>query len=206
MTYSIIGFDRERDMLGIAVVSGSIAVGSRVPWARYGIGGVATQAYTNPALGPIILELLRKGLEPRKALEMALTLDKEKEYRQVAVMDWRGRSAFFCGRMIPKESGAYCTERAIAIANLVASEDLPELMCEVFERNIVKGICKALLEAIKEAHKAGGDIRGDRSAAVIIVGRTEYIPYYDKVVDLRVDYAKDPLRELENIFKKAEVM
>ena len=200
MTYSIIGIDKEKDMLGIAVVSGSIAVGSRVPWVRYGIGGVATQAYTNPALGPIILKLLKEGLNPREALEEALTLDEMKEYRQVAVMNWDGKSAFYCGKMIPKEYAAYQSKNSVAIANLVVSKEIPKTMCDVFENTISIGLDEALLRAIEEAHLMGGDKRGDHSAAIIIVGKTEYAPYYDKVIDLRIDYSKDPVDKLKAIY------
>ncbi|OYT50789.1 MAG: hypothetical protein B6U76_12110 [Desulfurococcales archaeon ex4484_217_2] len=72
MTYSIVALDKRRKLLGVAVISGSLAVGSRVPWAKAGIGAVATQAHTNPALGPLILEYLSQGLKAREALEKAL--------------------------------------------------------------------------------------------------------------------------------------
>ena len=202
MTYSIIGIDKERDILGIAVVSGSIAVGSRVPWARYGVGGVVTQAYTNPALGPIILELLKKGLEPRKAMDIALASDEGKEYRQIAIMDWNGRVAFHCGKMMPKEYSAYYSKNSIAIANLVVSEEIPKVMCKAFEETITISLEEALFEAIREAHAIGGDKRGDRSAAIIVVGKTEYTPYYDKVIDIRVDYAENPVEKLGEIYNR----
>ena len=200
MTYSIIGIDKEKDMLGIAVVSGSIAVGSRVPWAKYGIGGVTTQAYTNPVLGPIILKFLNEGLNPREALEKALASDKMREYRQVAVMNWDGKSAFYYGKMIPKECAAYQSKNSVAIANLVVSKEIPKIMCDVFENAISIGLDEALLKVIEEAHLMGGDKRGDHSAAIIIVGKTEYAPYYDKVIDLRIDYSKDPVDKLKAIY------
>ncbi len=203
MTYSIIGIDREKDLLGISVVSGSIAVGSRVPWAKYGIGGVATQAYTNPALGLIILKLLKGEPEPYRALEKALATDEMREYRQVAVMNWKGKSAFYCGSKIPNEYAGYSSKNSVAIANLVVSRDIPKIMCKVFEEFIHISLEEALLEAIKEAHRVGGDKRGDRSSAMIIVGKTKYLPYYDKIVDLRVDYAEDPVVELVRIYRRA---
>ncbi|WFO75018.1 DUF1028 domain-containing protein [Desulfurococcaceae archaeon MEX13E-LK6-19] len=205
MTYSIIGIDKENNVLGIAVASGSIAVGSRVPWARYLVGGVATQAYTNPALGPLILDYLQKGLSPNEALEKALSNDPRKELRQVAVLDWNGRSAFYCGQDIPDEYAGYSLDNCVCIANLVVSKDIPKAMCETFKVSINMGLAEALLEALREAHDMGGDRRGDLSAAIIIVGKTEYLPYYDKILDLRIDYSKDPVKELIRLYRLIRV-
>lgn len=205
MTYSIIGFDRENNLLGIAVSSGSIAVGSRVPWARFLVGGVATQAYTNPSLGPIILELLSRNYSPQEALDKALSMDPEREYRQVAVLKWGGGSAYYSGSRVPEKYSGYSRGDCVAIANLVVSHDIPKILCTTFINSLGMGLAEALLEALREAHVVGGDKRGDLSAALVVVGKTEYTPYYDRIIDLRVDYSRDPVRELIEIYRRTRI-
>jgi len=200
MTYSIIVLDKDRDLLGIGVVSGSVAVGSRVPWARYGIGGVATQAYTNPALGPIILDYLGRGYDPREAVKRALNRDKQSSLRQVAAMDWDGNASYYNGKNIPIEYGGFIHKECVAIANLVVSSEIPEILCKSYYEDIDDDMGMSIIHALMEAHSIGGDRRGDRSSALLIIGLTEFTPYYDRILDLRIDYSKDPLKELERIY------
>ncbi len=200
MTYSIIVLDKDRDLLGIGVVSGSIAVGSRVPWARYGIGGVATQAYTNPGLGPIILDYMGRGHSAEEAIEKALNRDKQPSLRQVAAMDWGGNASYYSGKNIPVEYGGFIYKECVAIANLVVSSEIPEILCKSYYENIDDDIGMSIIHALVEAHSIGGDRRGDRSSALLIIGLTEFTPYYDRILDLRIDYSMDPLKELEKIY------
>ncbi len=196
MTYSIIALDRKEGMLGIAVTSGSVAVGSRVPWARRGVGGVATQAYTNPALGLMILSLLERGMLPGKALREALSGDPEPDMRQVAVLSWNGEMAVHEGEKIPEKHGAAEGEDCVCIGNLLSTREVVEAMREAFQRSRVP-LYRRLLGALEAGHEAGGDARGDRSAALIVVGETEYLPFYDRIIDLRVDNAEgNPVRGL----------
>ncbi len=202
MTYSIIALDKRENMLGIATASGSIAVGSRVPWARYPIGGVVTQAYTNPALGLLILQLLEKGGDINEALEMALKIDKKPELRQVAVMDFKGNVAVHNGINIPKWNGyRILPYEAVCIANLVKGPEVCENAIEAFKKS-TGWLGLRLLNALKEGHMAGGDHRGDRSSVLIIVGPTNYVPYYDYIINLRVDMSKNPIRDLDNILEE----
>ncbi len=187
--------------MGVAVASGSIAVGSRVPWCKYGVGCVATQAYTNPSLAPLILQLIEEGVGASGALQKALAGDEGREYRQVAVMDWRGCKAVYTGSKAPLLKSSFETENCIAIANLVSNEEIPESMCVVFEENLESGLANALLKALEAGHEKGGDKRGDRSAAILVVGRTMYGRLYDKILDLRVDYSRNPLHELVRIYE-----
>ena len=205
MTYSIIVFDSSKKLLGIGVASGSIAVGSRVPWAKYKIGGVTTQAYTNPSLGPIILELLKKTVA-EEALKKALEKDEGREYRQIAVMDWSGNNAFWTGSQTPKEKSGYNGKNCVSIANLVVSNDIPKQMCiEYYLKNKMNySIEKTILSALKKASLLGGDKRGDKSAGLLVIGETEYIPYYDKIIDIRVDDSDKPIEKLEEILSKIQ--
>ncbi len=203
MTYSIVFSDPETQVAGVAVCSGSIAVGSRVPWARFGAGAVATQAYTNPALGPIVLELLGKGLRAKEALTKALERDPGRQYRQLAVASWSGDTACFTGKLVPAEHGGYVYRMCVAIANLVVSSSIPREMCRVFLEVLGEehDHVLALLEALKAGHEAGGDRRGDTSAALLVVGKTSTLPYYDKLIDVRVDFSSNPLADLTRIIE-----
>ncbi len=207
MTYTIIGVDPEKKYLGIASASGSIAVGSRVVWAKYPYAAVATQAYTNPALGPLIISLVEKGYSTREALEKALKIDDESHLRQVAVLTLRGEKAVYNGENIPHEYGYYIGNYSICIANLVVSPKLAETICSVFEKHLqdtrnLNDFVFALLEALKKGHSMGGDKRGDRSAALLVVGRTPYGSLYDRLIDLRVDYSTEPITMLQDIVEK----
>ncbi len=203
MTYSIVAYDPESGQLGVAVASGSVAVGSRVPWARAGVAAVATQAYTNPALGALILKLVADGLSAREALSKALSMDPEAEKRQVAVVDAYGRVACYTGSLCPDEKAMAADEdsHVVVIGNLLASRDVVSAALRAY---IEKESCLAerLLAALEAGHAAGGDARGDRSAALLVVGETMWSPYYDKVVDLRVDYSLDPVGDLRRLYER----
>ena len=203
MTYSILAFDPLLGQAGVAVVSGSIAVGSRVPWGRHGVGVVATQAYTNPALGPLVLEYLVKLSSAEEALEAALRHDPSPAHRQVAVVDYRGGVAVHDGDWCPSWHGYLVSSRepAVCIANLVTGPEVCEAAMERLA-SIRGTLAERLLEAIAAAHAAGGDRRGDRSAALLVVGQTEYAPYYDRIIDLRVDYSQDPVSELRRLYHR----
>ncbi|ABM79938.1 DUF1028 domain-containing protein [Hyperthermus butylicus] len=201
MTYSILAYDPLLGQAGISTVSGSIAVGSRVPWGRHGIGVVATQAYTNPALAPMILEYLSKAMSAEEALRRALQSDPSPAHRQVAVVDYRGDVAVHDGEWSPSWHGYYIHPRepVVCIANLVRGPDVCREAVNAF-MDTRGTLAEKLLAAIEAGHRAGGDRRGDKSAALLVVGQTEYAPYYDRVIDLRVDYAPDPIRELKRIY------
>lgn len=201
MTYSILAFDPALGQAGVAVASGSIAVGSRVPWGRHGLGVVATQAYTNPALGPLILAYLERSSSAEEALQQALSHDPSPAHRQVAVVDYRGDVAVHDGAWCPEWHGYVVArgEPAVCIANLVVGPGVCEAAIRAFT-STRGNLAERLLRALEAAHAAGGDRRGDRSAALLIVGQTEYSPYYDKVFDLRVDYAENPVAALKRLY------
>jgi len=201
VTYSIVALDKRRKLLGVAVISGSLAVGSRVPWAKAGIGAVATQAHTNPALGPLILEYLSQGLKAREALEKALATDKYPEKRQVAVVDFYGNVAYHSGREIPEYNDVFVGDAVVCLGNLVMSKEIPRAMCEAYDMKREKDFVWALLSALAAGHNLGGDRRKDRSGALIVVGETPYGKYYDYIVNLRVDYSDNPLEELMMLYQ-----
>ncbi len=193
MTYSII--IKEGEIIGIGVVSGSIAVGSRVPWAIYKRGGVVTQGHTNTNLGPIVLELLKEHTAS-EALEMALSKDPGKELRQVAVLDRFGNAAAFTGERTWNAKKHIALKNKVCLGNLLISEKVVDALCEFSEFH--GEIQERIIQALQEAHEVGGDSRGDRSAAILIVGRNEPD---DKLLDIRVDYSRDPIKKLIEIYE-----
>ncbi len=200
MTYSIVALDPNKKFVGVATASGSIAVGSRVPWARYGVGAVATQAYTNPALGVLILELIEKGLDAQKALEKAISRDPNPELRQVAVIDFNFVKAVHNGTLIPSENSFYIGRYCVCIANLVSTPRIAEEMCRFFDEHIQSmEFYEALLRALEIGHELGGDRRGDKSASILVCSELGYGRYYDRFLDIRVDYSENPVKDLRKI-------
>jgi uncharacterized Ntn-hydrolase superfamily protein len=201
VTYSLVAADPSSRLLGVAVASGSIAVGSRVPWGRAGVAVVATQAYTNPLLGKWVIGLISEGHSPRDAMAKALSKDSHPQLRQVAAVDVSGRVAIFAGEEIPEPHLEESGEGFACIGNLLKSQEVVREMCNAYVENIALPFPKRLLNALKAGHMLGGDARGDRSAAVLVLGRHPIYGYeYGKLVDLRVDLSSDPVSELLKIY------
>jgi len=193
MTYSIIKLDKNTGTLGIAVASGSIAVATRVPWIKRGVGAIATQAYTNTMYGSEGLKLLEKGLDPSEALSRLLARDDEPEKRQVAIIDIMNRKAVHTGNLCPSWHGEVIGEDYIIIGNLITGEDVL-LSAEKALIETRGSIVKKLISALVAGEKAGGDRRGNRSAGILIKGQ---INIYE-----RIDNNSSPAQKLYNILKK----
>lgn len=181
--------------MGVAIASGSIAAGLRVPHAAPGVGIVATQAYTNVAYGTEGLRLLASGLTPDQALERLLAEDPQREIRQVAIMDFAGRKAVFTGAKTPRERGEVVGEDCVVIGNLLRSVKVLEKMAEYF--NKTRGtFALRLLEALKAGSESGGDKRGEKSAALTVIDKTRVL------LNLRVDESPNPIQELMDAVRK----
>ena len=203
LTYSILAYDPLLGQAGVATASGSVAVGSRVPWGRHGVGVVVTQAYTNPSLGFLVLRYLERSSTAEEALRSALVSDPSPAHRQVAVVDYRGDVAVHDGEWSPSWHGyvVHPREPLVCIANLVRGEGVCSAALAAYSR-ARGGLVERLLAALEAGHRLGGDKRGDKSAAILVVGQTEYSPYFDRVVDLRVDYHPvDPVMELRKVYR-----
>ncbi|PAJ79220.1 DUF1028 domain-containing protein [Burkholderia ubonensis] len=197
MTFSIVGRCRETGQLGIAISSSSIAVGARCPWVRAGVGAVATQNVTLPALGPQILDLIAdRRLEPAAALERALGANDWSQYRQVTVIDARGRTACFSGSEALGVHRAVSGEQCAAAGNLLADAGVIDAMVPAFEQ--ARGaLAERLLAAMHAALAAGGEAGPVHSAALKIVGDLSW-----PIVDLRVDWADhDPIGALDGLWQ-----
>jgi uncharacterized Ntn-hydrolase superfamily protein len=197
MTFSIVGRCSETGQLGIAISSSSIAVGARCPWARAGVGVVATQNVTLPALGPQVLDLLeREKLEPGAALDRALSANGYSEYRQVTVIDAQGRTAFFTGKEALGVHNAVAGEQCVAAGNMLAGVEVIDAMVRAFE-NATGVLGDRLLVAMQAALDAGGEAGPVHSAALKIADKHTW-----PVADLRVDWAdEDPIGQLDGLWR-----
>jgi len=197
MTFSIVGRCPETGQLGIAISSSSIAVGARCPWVRAGVGAVATQNITLPALGPQILDFLEDlQIEPAAALDRALSDNDWSQYRQVTVIDGQGRTAFFSGTEALGVHHAVASEQCVAAGNLLASVQVVEAMAQAFE-NTPGMLADRLLAAMHAALAAGGEAGPVHSAALKVVGDVTW-----PIVDLRVDWADvDPIGQLTGLWQ-----
>ena len=197
MTFSIVGRCPESGQLGIAISSSSIAVGARCPWVRAGVGAVATQNVTLPALGPEILDLLENNqLTPEAALDRALNANGWSQYRQVTVIDGHGRTAHFSGKEALGTYNAVAGNQCVAAGNMLVSKEVIEAMVPAFE-NAPGLLADRLLAAMHAAMAAGGEAGPIHSAALKIVGDLTW-----PIVDLRVDWAdEDPIGKVDALWR-----
>jgi len=196
MTFSIIGRCAETGQLGIAISSSSIAVGARCPWVRAGVGAVASQNITLPALGPQILDALERGQLPPAALDQVLTANGWSEYRQVTVIDSHGQVALFSGKQALGLHNAVAGEQCAAAGNLLASQQVIQAMVDAFEQ-AGGHLADRLLAAMHAAVAAGGEAGPIHSAALKIAGELTW-----PLVDLRVDWAEhDPIGQLDGLWQ-----
>ena len=199
-TFSIVAYDPETQELGIAVQSKFIAVGSVVPWAKAGVGAVATQSYATTTYGPKALELLAKGETPEAAIAKLTEEDRRAAVRQVGIVNAKGESATFTGEQCNAWAGGVKGEHFCVQGNILAGEDVVKNMAKSFRES--KGdLGDRLIAALQAGQDAGGDTRGMQSASLLIVReRWGYGGYNDRYRDLRVDDHEQPIRELKRVY------
>ena len=198
-TFSIVAFDPETDSLGVAVQSKFLAVGSVVPWARAGVGAVATQAMANYNYGPHGLELMAREKTADETVEELISADEDREHRQVGVVDARGRAATFTGSECFEWAGGITGEHYAAQGNILVGGGTVEAMARAYEES-GGDLAARLLSALEAGQAAGGDSRGKQSAALLIEREGGgYGGDNDRVADLRVDDHPDPIKELMRI-------
>lgn len=196
MTFSITGYCSETGMVGTAVTTSSIAVGSRCPWARAGVGAVSTQNVTLPSLGPEILDLLESGVEPEDALARTLRKNGYSEYRQVTVVDNRGRVAHFSGEKTLGTHAVATGEDCVAAGNLLSSPSVVDAVAERFQALQGSDLPTRLVAALQAGIDAGGEEGPVHSAAVLVYGELLW-----PLVDLRVDWEDDaPVAKLQSLW------
>jgi uncharacterized Ntn-hydrolase superfamily protein len=197
-TFSIIAHDPDTGQFGIGVQSHWFSAGSIVPWARRGVGAVATQAHADTSYGSLGLALMQAGKSAAQTLAALLAADPERDIRQVAMIDAEGRVAI--------HTGARCIDHACHVAgeqfsvqgNLLSSPKVCDSMAEVYVK-AGGDFSERLLQALEAGQDAGGDVRGRQSAALLIVpGANDPLDRLS-ITDLRVDDNDQPLVELRRL-------
>jgi uncharacterized Ntn-hydrolase superfamily protein len=200
-TYSIAACDLDAGQWGVATESKFLAVGSLVTWAEPHVGAIATQAYANPRYGPDGLALLREGRAAEEVVERLTAADEGRDHRQLGVVDGRGGSATFTGRNCYAWAGGQAGPCYAAQGNILVSEETVAALATAFERSAGKPLAERLLECLTAAQAAGGDRRGQQSAALFVVEKDGgYAGLSDVVVDLRVDDHAQPVEELMRLY------
>lgn len=200
-TYSIVARDPKTGDLGVAVQSHYFSVGPVVPWAEAGVGAVATQSLVLVDYGPYGLDLMRQGRTAKEALDSLLKADAHREGRQVAMVDAQGNVAAWTGPNCIPDAGDAQGAQFSCQANLMANAKVWPAMKAAFEA--AEGdLAERMMQALEAAEKAGGDIRGRQSAAMLVVkGTASGKPWNDVLVNLRVEDHDQPLTELRRLLR-----
>src|SRR5437899_2261976 len=199
-TYSIAACDLDAGQWGVATQSKFLAVGSVVPWAEPQVGAIATQAYANPRYGPDGLALLREGLSPEEVVERLTSADEGRDQRQLGIVDDKGRSASFTGAECLDWAGGKTGPCYAAQGNILVSAETVDAIAASFESSSGP-LAERLLDCLDAAQAAGGDRRGQQSAALLVVEKDGgYANLSDTIVELRVEDHERPLAELSRIY------
>lgn len=200
-TMSIIARDPQTGELGVAVESHYFSVGPICPWAEAGVGAIATQAMAEPLYGQLGLEMMRYGKDAPAVLKALLAADSASEVRQVAMIDARGNVAANTGSKITAAAGHLTGKDYSVQANTMSSEKVWPAMARAFEQK-TGDLADRLLAALEAGQKAGGDIRGQQTAAIIVVnGTSTGRPWKDRIFDLRVEDSPEPITELKRLVR-----
>jgi uncharacterized Ntn-hydrolase superfamily protein len=185
--------------MGVAVQSHWFSVGSVVTWAEAGVGAVATQALVEVSYGPLGLDLMRGGRSAPEALEALLAADDGRALRQVGMVDAEGRIAAHTGERCIADAGHVIGEGFSVQANMMATPDVWPAMADAYPMS-GGDLAERMLAALGAGQKAGGDIRGRQSAAVLVVkAESTGRPWADTVMDLRVEDHAEPIEELRRL-------
>lgn len=200
-TFSIVGYDARTGEIGIGVQSKFLSVGAVVPFVRAGAGAIATQAFANTAYGPRALDLLQSGLTPDRVAEELTGADASREDRQFGIVDCAGRAATFTGSRCFDWAGGIAGDGFAAQGNILAGPGVVKALADTFL--ITRGhLADRLIAALRAAQAAGGDKRGQQSAALVIEKPGGgYAGFNDRYVDLRVDDHAQPIEELARLLE-----
>jgi uncharacterized Ntn-hydrolase superfamily protein len=206
-TYSIVACDLEAREWGVAVQSRFLAVGAAVPAAEPEVGAIATQAWANLAYRPQGLALLREGYTAADAVRKLVGGDDGRSHRQVGVVDAHGRAATYTGSECLAWAGGMTGPGYAAQGNILVSDATVEALARTFEGTQGQPLAERLLACLATAQAAGGDRRGQQSAALLVVRKEGgYGGTSDAAVDLRVDDHPDPIEELERIYRLHDLL
>ncbi len=205
-TFSIVAFDPATQELGIAVASRVVGVGAVVPYAKAGVGAIATQASANPRYGPDGLALLEAGKSAEETVAALTATDQRSDRRQLGVVDAQGRAFTFTGERCMAWAGGIAGANFCVQGNILAGEGVVSAMAEAFASGT--GLLEErLLSALKAGDAAGGDKRGKQSAALLVVrAGWGYAGGNDRYRDVRVDDHEAPIVELERVLRLHQTM
>ena len=200
-TYSIVALDETTGELGVAVQSHWFSVGFLVPWAKAGVGAVATQSFVKVDYGPDGLQLMESGITAVDALKTLTSKDDGEAVRQVGMIDIKGNVAAHTGSRCIKYAGHIVGKNYSVQANMMANGTVPKAMAVAFEKT--KGdLADRMMAALEAAEAEGGDIRGKQSAAMVIVsGEPSGVDWKDTKLSLRIEDHPTPLIELKRLIR-----
>jgi len=201
VTFSLVACDPERRECGVAVASKFLAAGALVPFAAAETGAVATQAAANVRFGPDGLRLLAEGSSAEATLQRLIGGDEGRDERQVGLVDRLGRSATYTGSACFDWAGGRSGPAYAAQGNILVSRSTVDALAETFEAT-GGPLADRLLVALAAGQAAGGDRRGQQSAALLVVAEAGgYSAGTDRLVDLRVDDHPAPIAEIERLYE-----
>jgi uncharacterized Ntn-hydrolase superfamily protein len=199
MTFSIVARDPQTGELGVAVQSKFLAVGAVVPWAKVGVGAIATQAWANTSYGPQGLDLLAQGLSATEVVARLTSEDAGRASRQVGIIGVSGTPATYTGDECYFWAGGHVGQNYTCQGNILVGEETVLAMGQTFEQTSGR-LWDRLLAALAAGQNAGGDSRGQESAALLVVReKGGYGGFNDRFIDLRVDDHPAPIDELRRI-------
>ena len=202
-TFSIVACDPKTGELGVAVQSRFLGVGAVVPWAKAGVGAIATQSLANTNYGPEGLKLLASGIGPEDVVKRLTEADPQRAVRQLGIVNAAGKVATFTGGECNAWAGGRTGANFSAQGNILAGEGVVNAMAESFEKSADNGkeLGQRLIDALQAGQAAGGDKRGMQSAALLVVREGwGYAGLNDRYRDVRVDDHTEPIAELQRIY------
>ncbi len=198
-TFSIVARDHASGSFGVAVQSKFLAVGAAVPFAAWDAGAIATQAWANTTYGPRGLEWLRSGMEASEVVRHLIADDPGRTHRQLGVVDLTGHASAHTGKECMDWAGHIVGDGFSCQGNILAGERVVAAMAEAFSVSTAP-FAYRLVAALEAGQAAGGDRRGQESAALLVVRKDGgYSGFNDRAVDLRVDDHPSPIKELGRI-------
>lgn len=201
MTFSIVARDIQAGEVGVAVQSKFLAVGAVVPWAKANVGAIATQAWANTSYGPHGLALLENGYTSQETVTHLLEGDEGRADRQVGIVGMNGAPATFTGEQCYSWAGGQVGEHYACQGNILVGQETVQAMARTFETTSGP-LCDRLMAALAAGQAAGGDSRGQQSAALLVVREHGgYGGFNDRFIDLRVDDHPTPIAELQRILQ-----
>ena len=200
-TFSIVAIDKEAGEMGVAVQSHWFSVGSIVAWAEPGVGAIATQSLVNVSFGPRGLELLKSGKMPQEVLQELLNSDDGKAFRQVSIINTNGDVSTHTGEKCIADASHITGDGYSVQANMMLNDKVVPAMSEAF-KNSNGPLAERMIEALKAAQKAGGDIRGQQAASLLIVKtKSTGKIWEDRLIDLRVEDHPEAVNEIARLLK-----